>query len=349
MKVNSEIKAFVAIAKRFNSDAIKFNGNSLYTVTPNCRILLRLDGSSSIKESFVIPISALEYVISFPENNEVNIKHEKGVISLKCGRSRTKITTVDRDFSEMPQKKSEAIVLSAEDVDSIKRVSTAASDRAPQPQATAVTLMESEGKVDVFAVDGYRLAYTQLKAKPFKNGETNIKVPKRELSAILSVFAKGCNLFETTDSRKVIFENDKFTVMIPMVYCNSMDYKSQFAVEGTKIWVNKSEMENALRRVLKFNSSVTAPITILHFGEELKMEVKFLSYQGEESFTIEREQKDNERKETVGINGNYLLDALRSLTSEKISIVFRGSLTPLIMSDDNLKYLVVPIRIARES
>ena len=115
----------------------------------------------------------------------------------------------------------------------------------------------------------------------------------------------------------------------------SNDYK-------TKITINKKEMANCIdRATLLIKEGDKKPI-IINIGDVL-MELKIKSQIGSmnEEIMITKEGKDL----LIGFNPKFLIDALRVIDDEEVTIYLMNAKAPCFIKDDEESYiyLILPV------
>ena len=111
---------------------------------------------------------------------------------------------------------------------------------------------------------------------------------------------------------------------------------------STKILIDKKELINCIERsTLLVRENDRKPVIITINNEEFELEIKSPIGSMDESILIEKEGADIK----IGFNPRFLLDALRVVDDEKISIYFMNSKAPCYIKDENEKYnyMILPI------
>ena len=114
----------------------------------------------------------------------------------------------------------------------------------------------------------------------------------------------------------------------------------------TKVTIQKQELINCINRAsLLVRESDKMPV-ILNIGENtMKLSINTVIGSMDEAMDIEMEGKDIR----IGFNPKFLLDALRVIDDEVVSMYFIGPVAPCYIRDEEGKYnyIVLPVNIAR--
>ena len=206
-------------------------------------------------------------------------------------------------------------------------------------------LFEISGNhLKVVSLDGHRVSIRNLELKEnyedrkvIVPGKTLIEVSKilsGELDALVNLFfTKNHIVFEFDDTTVVsrLIEGEYFRIDQML----SSDYE-------TKVKVNKKEFLNCIdRATLLIRESDKKPI-IIQIGDG-EMRLKLTSGVGSmnEEIVIEKEGKDI----LIGFNPKFLIDALRVIDDEMVTLYLVNSKAPCFIRDEKESYiyLVLPV------
>jgi DNA polymerase-3 subunit beta len=198
----------------------------------------------------------------------------------------------------------------------------------------------------VVALDGHRIAIRNLEISS-ECSPKRVVVPGKtlnEISKILSgeaddlvtiYFSDNYLLFEFNDtvvlSRLIDGEYFKIDQML------SSDYE-------TKIEVNRQEFISCIdRATLLVRESDKMPVIIDITDEQMELQIDSAIGSMDEEIDIEKTGKDI----TIGFNPKFLLDALRVIEDERVSIFFVNAKAPCFIRDEegNYIYLILPVNI----
>lgn len=202
----------------------------------------------------------------------------------------------------------------------------------------------SEDRLRVASLDGHRVSIRNI---PLKEHYPDVKVivPGKtltEISKILSSESES-SVQMWFSKNHILFEFDETRVVSRLIEGNYFRLDQMISGDyETKIVVNKKMMLDCIdRSTLMYKEDDRKPI-ILNITDGI-MELKITSQIGsmDETIEIEKEGKDIR----IGFNPRFLMDALRAIDDENVSIYYMNSKAPCFIRDDenSYVYLVLPI------
>lgn len=280
-------------------------------------------------------------------------------VNLKCGNSKFKITCITPDdFPELqkdPNKDFYCVSMKQKQLrELIRHTYYATSITSPNIVLSGCFLEAENGKASMVGVDGYRLAYRKLEGENItyesKNGETSAKtiIPAKSLTELTKVT-------EDTDDEIKIFasqKNVRFEFSNVIFVCRSIegdfiDYKKIIPEENaTVIKVNARELLYAVERasLIITNDVGKSPIVLNIEEMEIKIDCETSAGHVKELIPVEM-QGENVK---IGFNNRFLLDALKAVDSDEITMSFNGGMKPCLITPvkgDAYKYLVLPLKL----
>ena len=199
-------------------------------------------------------------------------------------------------------------------------------------------------RLRVISLDGHRISIRRIELRQ-DYPTLKVIIPGKtliELSKILSgEIEKVVNIFFTRSN--AVFEFDNTVVVTRLIEGEYFDVDKMVSNEySTKILIDKKELINCIERsTLLVRENDRKPVIITINNEEFELEIKSPIGSMDESILIEKEGADIK----IGFNPRFLLDALRVVDDEKISIYFMNSKAPCYIKDENEKYnyMILPI------
>ena len=196
----------------------------------------------------------------------------------------------------------------------------------------------------VVSLDGHRISIRKIELKDTYEPK-KVVVPGKtltEISKILSGETEDIvNIFFTDNH--VVFEFDTTTVVSRLIEGEYFRIDQMLSSDyETKITVNKRELTNCIdRATLLIKEGDKKPI-IIHIGDG-SMELKINSQIGSmnEDIDISKEGKDI----LIGFNPRFLLDALRVIDDETVTIYLVNPKAPCFIRDEEESYiyLILPV------
>ena len=254
----------------------------------------------------------------------------------------------------------------------------ATSTQESRPVLTGVNFKFYDNKLECTATDSYRLAKKEITLENNLMNKYNIIIPTKNLNELIRMFKEEDEQIELhIFNNKIIFKFDSIEMLSRLINGEYPDTSKLIPQDFSLIIdVNLKDFFNAIDRAslltsendkntIRFetkNDQVIISSNIPEIGyveetlnikknnnEELKIEIhkKINTIDSvEKLLEVKSELEDRFGRLDEDINV-YMLDALRAMESEEISLMFNGDVKPIILKNpknDNLLQLILPIR-----
>ena len=193
-------------------------------------------------------------------------------------------------------------------------------------------------------MDGHRISIRKIELKD-QVTDKKLIVPGKtliEVSKILSGEIESMVNISYTNNH-IVFEFDNTIVVSRLIEGEYFKIDQMLSSDyETKVRINKKELLNCIdRATLLVKEGDKKPI-IINIGDEL-MELKIKSQVGSmnEEIFISKEGKDL----LIGFNPKFLIDALRVIDDEEVTLYLMNAKAPCFIKDDeeNYIYLILPV------
>ena len=298
-------------------------------------------------------------------NAPVQISREADGIVVTCGSARFTLPEMPvQEYPAIPEVNGDAGVAPADDfATAIAQVAFAASRDDVTPVLTGVQLEVTGTTLSLVATDRYRVALREL---PWDGGsaapETTALVPARTLQEVGKTFGHGGTItvsFSGAGDREIIaFSSGQRTVTSLLIRGNFPPVRRLFP-EQTDHYavVNTADLVEAVRRV-QIVLDRSAPLRFTFNADGVTMDASG----GDHARASESVDAHIFGEEVVlGLNPQYLLEALQAVKSEFARITFTSSdnankLSPVLITaqtsvdkagEDSFKYLLQPNLLLR--
>ncbi len=282
---------------------------------------------------------------------EVSISvDENNCALIKSGRAEFKLMgQPGRDFPQPPEvEKAEPLKIKSSIFKNIikQTIFSVATDDI-RPVLTGEFLEISPKKLNIVAIDGYRVSYRTTPLDDYSTYK-DVIVPAKTLNEISAVAPNKedefINIYFT--DRHALFEMSGCTMVSRLIDGQYMEYENLFNTDSTTIVrVNSSELLSALERAVIVVKEARKANVSLEIAENV-MNITSKTEIGEvfEQVSIETDGEGL----TISFNANYLTDVLKNIEDEEVTLNFMSSLSPCIIKGidrDDYKYLVLPVKI----
>lgn len=196
----------------------------------------------------------------------------------------------------------------------------------------------------VVSLDGHRIAIRKMMLKETYE-DRKVVVPGKtliEISKILSGEVEDTvNIFFTPNH--IVFEFDQTTVVSRLIEGEYFRIDQMLSSDyETKVKINKKELLNCIdRATLLVKESDKKPIIISINSDCMELKIDSQIGSMKEEIDIEKEGKDL----MIGFNPKFLIDALRVIDDEMITIYLVNPKAPCFIRDEQESYiyLILPV------
>ncbi len=208
-------------------------------------------------------------------------------------------------------------------------------------------LFQVEGdNLKVASLDGHRISIRNVKLKESYD-DIKVVVPGKTLSDVSKILSGNVddevNIYFTDKHILFEFENTKVVSRLLEGEYYKIDQMLSSDYE-TKVVINKRELLDCIDRAsLLIKESDKKPIIININNSNLYLKIDSIMGSMNEEIEIEKEGKDI----IIGFNPRFIMDSLRVIDDENISIYLVNSKSPCFIRDDNSSYiyLILPVNI----
>jgi DNA polymerase III subunit beta len=337
---------------------LEARGDRLYLTATDLELGIRCSCPAKVKKEGAGTIPArklLEYVRLLPDA-EITVKFlENHWANITCGRSRTRIAGMSREsFPELPEMPAAIASIPAKLLSSmIEKTSFAISLEESRFTLNGALMLLGSAGMTMVATDGHRLAYVESGAAgPAPAAPFRALIPKKAMMEILKLSENSDGAGEILlagDDNHLFFALGERLLISRKLTGNFPDYERVLPRDhSAEAKMNKEEARSAIERVAQFADERSRAIRVQFAGGE----VKFFSSsvetgESEESVSSQYNGPDLE----IGFNAQYLLDFLRVIPQEEVSIELKdqksaGEMRPAgAAAGDTYRYVVMPMRI----
>ncbi len=303
-----------------------------------------------ILEKGIVAIDAKifsEIVRKLPDNDVTVETASDFKTKITCEKAKFDISGKSgEDFSYLPYiEKSDFISVSQFSLkEVIKQTIFSISDNENNKMMTG-ELFEIEGSIlKVVSLDGHRVSIRNLELKESYD-KKKVIVPGKTLMEISKILSGEMDAFVNIFFTKnhIVFEFDQTVVVSRLIEGEYFRIEQMLSSDyETKVQVNKKEFLNCIdRATLLIKEGDKKPI-IIHITDG-DMSLKITSGIGSmnEEILIEKEGKDI----MIGFNPKFLIDALRVIDDETVTLYLVNPKAPCFIRDDakSYIYLILPV------
>ena len=285
-------------------------------------------------------------------DEEVTISVDnKNLVSIRGGVSSFQITAMDaEDYPDLPDVNSANGISMPRSAlrEMIGGTIFSVSENQARPVHTGCLMEVEDSTVTMVAVDSFRLARRTYHAEESYNREMKFVVPATGLREVEKI------LTDTDDEvtfilgdKHIMFEIGDATLVCRILEGEFIDWRRVVPSNNTTLLTaNVGTLMSSIERVsLIVSEKIKSPVRCV-FGDNVA-DFKTVNTIGSAHDTCSVAGNGGELE--IGFNCKYLLDALRAVPSEEVTLELKNGLSPIVFTpvDDkqDFSYMVLPVRL----
>ena len=338
---------------------IQTNDNEIKLTTYDLEIGIEYVMDCEVKEQGSTVVNAImfsEIIRKLPDTEIYISVNDKNLLEIECEGSLYKLATMNPDeFPELPKIEVENSIEVEQNTlkNVIRKTIFAVSVEENRPIFTGCLFEIKDNKLNVVAVDGFRLALRSI----FLNQQTNdfsAVIPGKTLNEVIKILSDSFEPVRIGVAKnQALFEMDNCKIVTRILDGEFLNYKNVIPENWeTRIKVNKNNLQDSFERISLISSSTVEkekkyPVKVnVDIGKIIISCTNQTGDEKEELF-VSTEGKNLE----VGFNPKYFLDSLKAIDDEEVYVEFGTSISPcLIKSTENKDYvyMILPIRLKED-
>ena len=335
---------------------IQTNDNELKLTSYDLEIGIEYVLEAKIEEqgNTVVNATMFSEIIKRLPATEIKITlNENNLLEIECEGSLYKLATMNPDeFPELPKINVDNSIEIEQTVlkNMIRKTIFSVSTEENRPIFTGCLFEVEENKLNVVAVDGYRLAIKSKNIDKVTNNFSSV-IPGKTLNEVNKIISDSFDYVKIGISRnQALFEMENCKIVTRLLDGEFLKYSNTIPKTWeTRVKVNKNNIQNCFERILLISSSSIEkekkyPVKInIEIG---KVTISCANQTGDakEEIYVETEGKELE----IGFNPRFFLDALKAIDDEEVYIEFGTNRSPCIIKpveDGDYIYMILPIKM----
>jgi len=326
-----------------SANEIKFTANDM-----ELGIETKIEGEIVQKGIIAVDAKVFSEIIRKLPDNDVTIESGNNYqITITCEKAKFNISGKSgEDFSYLPYiEKNDFISLSQFTLKEVIRQTIFSIADNDNNKLMTGELFEIHGnELKVVSLDGHRISIRKIELKE-EYPDRKVVVPGKSLQEISKILSgeteDEVRIFFTNNH--IVFEFDTTTVVSRLIEGEYFKINQMLSSDyETKFVINKKEFLNCIdRATLLVKEGDKKPI-IFRISDE-NMEININSQLGsmKEDIDIQKQGKDI----LIGFNPKFLIDALRVIDDESVTIYMVNPKAPCYIRDEEQKYiyLILPV------
>ena len=290
-----------------------------------------------------------DIIKKFPDSEVFIDVNEDFKTTLRCEKSKFVLSGKSGDdFASLPEvAKNKCVTISQYTLrEIINQTIFSISDNENNKLMTGELIEVNNNTLSIVSLDGHRISIRKVRLKGINN-DIKVVVPGKSLSDISKIINGGIDdevkiyfnennvLFCFNDTKVVsrLIEGEYFRINSML----SVDYE-------IKITANKRDLLNSIDRAsIMIKESDKKPIKLSIEDDLLRLKIDSLVGSNTEEVEIKKEGANL----IIGFNPKFLMDALRVIDDEEITIYMNNKKAPCLIKDEqeSYLYLILPMGI----
>jgi DNA polymerase-3 subunit beta len=330
---------------------LRAEAGKLHLAATDMELSLRgaLDAQVEGDGSVVVSGRTLLEIVRLLPGDEVSIQHkpEEGIVEIVSGSASYRLHTfATEDFPRLPEVETAQLYPVEREalLDTVARVSRAASRDESRPVLTGILVRFEGGKIVMAATDSYRLSVKET-AVAGQLPELEAIIPARALAELSRIAAGTDEIQLGVHDNHVVFGSDGTWLTTRRIDGQFPNYR-QLLPEGFEheLPVSRDELLDVVRRV-SVMAQRNSPLRLRFAEGELTISAQTQDVgEAKESLPIGFSGEALE----IGFNADFLRDGVESVEGDTAVLKLISSLRPGLITGegDDFWYLIMPIRLA---
>ena len=303
----------------------------------------------------LIPAQTFSDLLAMMDSDEIRLEMDEGQLLLRTGSTKTRLSLFPEDsfppeftltsnanlFSLSTQRLKEAL----------QRVITAASTDYSRPTLNSILFALTGNELYLVAADGFRLATDMVQAESTISEEKNYLLPMKMVQKLLRILPdEDSELAIQADERRILFRWGENRFWASLMEGQFPDWKQVvYMADGHTLPGNphpfpRADLQMAVKRAEIFARDGNVP-HLIHF----KPSDTGMSISGVGAETGKSEEEiECPIQISFALNGLYILQALSGMERERPQLYLSGSDKPIILTEDNFIYVIMPLYMPKD-
>ena len=329
-----------------NKDGLTLIGSDM-----DVSIETKVDANVLREGTIVIDSKIFGEIIRKLPNSDVRIEIiENDTVQISCQKSVFNVVYMNaEEFPALPQIDEEKQIQVPQNIlkSMIKSTSFAIAQDETRPILQGILFEMKDRKLNLVALDGYRLA---IKSEYLDSDfDIEVVIPGKTLNEVSKILEDIDDIVNITfTNNHILFNLSETKIISRLLDGNFVNYNSLLPQEHKLVVeVNKQELQNGIERASLMAKEGNSNL--------IKIEVK------QDTLVITSNSQLGKVREEVAINlqgddvqiafnSRYLLDVLKNMDDETVVLEMTSSVTPCVLKakeTDSYRYLVLPVRLIR--
>lgn len=316
-------------------------------------ITVKVDAQITETGRCVLPARLFFDIIRKLPDDTVTITVDEGLkVSIRGGISSFNIMAISNgeDYPELPDVEYENGVRIPGPAlkELISGTIFSVSDRQAKPIHTGCLMEVTDDSITMVAVDGFRLARRTWHSEEPTGRTMKFVVPAAALREVEKMLDEpDVDAIFTLGTKNILFEAKNATLICRLLEGDFLDWRRVVPTDNPiKLVGDVGALTDSIERVgLIINEKIKSPVRCIFSENVADFRTVTTIGAAHDCCSLAGDGKDTE----LGFNCKYLLDALRAVPTDEVTLEISNGLSPIVLTpaDDkfDFAYMVMPVRL----
>ena len=338
---------------------IQTNDNEIKLTTYDLELGIEYTFESNIQEQGSTVVNAnmfTEIVRKLPDGEIFISVNDNNLLTIECEGALYKLATMNpEEFPELPKIEIENSITLEQSAlkNMIRKTIFAVSTEENRPIFTGCLFEIKNNKLNVVAIDGFRLALRTINI-PVPVNDFKAVIPGKTLNEVNKILSDSFdNIKIGVAKNQAVFEMENCKIVTRILDGDFLNYEAVIPTSWqTRIRVERQNLLNSFERISLISASSIEkekkyPVKVSVDIGKLTISCTNQTGDAKEELYISTEGQNLE----VGFNPKYFLDSLKAIDEEEVFVEFGTNVSPCLIKavDSNeYVYMILPIRLKGE-
>ena len=330
-------------------------GSELYLKCSDASIQIETRLPAVVEEdgTVVMPGRITYDLIKRMKGKSIDFESEDSTMKLKCGRTNSEMQFFDaQDYPSMDDMRGDVKFRISQSLfrSMIRQTAVCCADEKESKVILHGVYLEftDEGILNMVALDGFRLAIRSEKIEAIGE-KRNVVVHSRTMMDIASILSDTDDEIEVTVSQThITVDMGDTKIKARLLKGDYINYRNILpGVFNSRVIADREAVFKSVELASLFSADAQNNLVKLEFETDI-LTVKSRSEKGRVNETVDVTLTGSPIE--IAFNSKYLLDIIRSIDDEKISMSLTSSVTPCVfepVQGNKFYYLVLPVRLLK--
>ena len=332
-----------------NNILLEANKNGFYLKATDLQlgIIIKIPAKINKEGSASVPGKQFIEAISNLPKDKLLISEDKENLKLSIRGNKLSFQTLSAlEFPELLKSKGEKIISLKKDTFNklFDHLAFSASMDEIRPHLTGVYIVKKDKTVEMVTTDGYRLTVKEADSSSVAKIEEPMIISIEAINEAINIKSSDIDVYANLDESQVVFEGGDVVLVGRLIEGKFPPYEKVIPQSSsTKATVDKDEFIQNIRLANVFAKDQSNIVTLSVEGASLKLISKTAGV-GEGEFVLDCEKTGEDNR--IAFNVRYVLDALKNLEGERITLEINGPLQPALLTDNkkSFKHVIMPVK-----